>query len=201
MWGSEFRMKTRGWVSWGAFSWRSGIVMATYLTWKVLSQDRTLIPVAGAGWSAFLQGPKKRVEAIYWTLSYELGEFYGFFVCSFVFLWNIKASWQTVTWVLPCLCCRSEMLDETDVSQLKVTLLMINMQALTQHLCVTNRCPVYHITLLPLNQRALDGKEMITGRWNCFYPHPSVLWEPVHMCKHMSHQWWLQPFASLTPNM
>lgn len=82
-----------------------------------------------------------------------------------------------------------------------VTLLIINMQALTLHLWVINRCPVYHSTFLPLNQTALDGKDSITGRWNCFYPHPSIPCKPVHMGQHMSHQWWRQPFTSLSPNV
>lgn len=35
------------------------------------------------------------------------------------------------------------------------------------------------------------------------YPHPtpSTPWEPVHVGKHMSHQWLLQRFSYLTPNV
>lgn len=75
----EFRMKTHGWISGRAFPWCSGITTATFLALKVHSQDTALIPVTGAGWSAFLQGPKRRMDALYWTLSYGLGEFYMLF--------------------------------------------------------------------------------------------------------------------------
>lgn len=77
------------------------------------------------------------------------------------------------------------MLDETDVSQLRVTLLIINMQALTLHLWVINRCPVYHSTFLPLNQRALDGKDSITGRWLFLPPSFCSLRTCPHGSRHV----------------
>lgn len=47
-----------------------------------------------------------------------------------------------------------------------------------------------------------DGRDgFITGRCNNFYPHSSASWEPIHVVKHMSHQWLPQCFAYLTPNL
>ena len=73
------------------------------------------------------------------------------------------------------------MLDETEVSQLKVTLLLMNTWALTLNLWVINRAPsTTGIPPLESDSTWREWEWHYHWQMQCFYPRPPSPWGPVH---------------------